>query len=75
MDIPALSLEKLYAMRSHQWRTARMAERMAARSMFDNGDYYTALANNCDQAIVFINDEIERRGAPLIQPVLSEAAE
>ena len=67
MDVDSLSLAKLYEMRTHQWQTARMAERMATRSMFDQSDYYTALANNCDQAIVFINDEIERRGASLVQ--------
>lgn len=72
MDIPAMTVERLYAMRAHQWRTARMAERMVTHSHFGSADYYTSLAHNCDQAIVFINDEIERRGASLINPQEAE---
>lgn len=55
------TLSDLIALRERMYQAARGHERLARVSMFGSESYHLARARNCDQAVVFINDEIERR--------------
>lgn len=54
-------LSDLIALRDRMYDAARGHELLAMSSMFGGHAFHTARARDCDQAVIFINDEIERR--------------